>query len=484
MKSLKLSKIKVDTTFFIREGYNRDAIERYKDQYSAEQNDLPPLLLQKDTNILIDGFHRLKALKELDQEFAQVEFLATDQPFVEAVQRNIEHGVPLSKYERNEIIKKLYLDQNLTKEQVGEIVGLTKMRISQILKPVLASKEILLTTKSQDQDDSDTSTVLDKRHTLNEAEKTEIIKIYLENDITQESLANKYNTSQSRISQIVREFNDELVRKYVTGYPLDLILEQTKPPLKESQLIEILIGNNGVHDELLGTPRIIHGDLFQKIDLIPDESVDLIYADPPFNITKEKWDTFDTEQEFFDFTEQWLRAVIPKLKETGRLYISFGQQGMWMLYNFLESIASEYDLVYSNLIVWNHRNNMEQINHSTYKLTWDPVFYYRKSKSGKIVLPQGTNWTEKEIGDVDYIRAAQPQTNFKKDKKLHPTQKPMELLRFIIETGSNSGDVILDPMAGAGTTAVACIKTKRNYIVIEKEKEYVDIIKERVRNIF
>jgi len=70
----------------------------------------------------------------------------------------------------------------------------------------------------------------------------------------------------------------------------------------------------------------------------------------------------------------------------------------------------------------------------------------------------------------------------KQKSKLHPTQKPLALFEYLIKTYTNEGDVVLDNCAGSGTTAVACINTNRNYILIERERNYIDIINERIKN--
>jgi DNA modification methylase len=81
----------------------------------------------------------------------------------------------------------------------------------------------------------------------------------------------------------------------------------------------------------------------------------------------------------------------------------------------------------------------------------------------------------KELVNYDCWRIAQPQTNYKKDKKCHPAQKSLELLRRIILIGSNEGDLVLDPFAGSGTTGVACRQLNRNFILIERDRDMLKL---------
>jgi DNA modification methylase len=146
----------------------------------------------------------------------------------------------------------------------------------------------------------------------------------------------------------------------------------------------------------------------------------------------------------------------------------------------MEEITPRYDLIFSHIIVWNYPNNIKPSDPKDYKYTWEPVFYYRKKKAGNLNLIHGTEWGG-EMVNYDLWTIPLPQTNYEKDKKYHPAQKPLELLRRIILTGSKEGDLVLDPFAGSGTTGVACRQLNRNFILIERDPKWVEIIHQRLR---
>jgi ParB-like chromosome segregation protein Spo0J len=131
---VSVDKIVVDKKIWIRKNYNKDAIERYKEWYESGKS--KPLVVQAGTLKLIDGFHRLQALKELG--IKKVEVIEKSIPDnllrAEALKLNLEHGIPLTKEERNEIIKKLYVEDNLTQTEIAKIVGLLQQQISNILE--------------------------------------------------------------------------------------------------------------------------------------------------------------------------------------------------------------------------------------------------------------------------------------------------------------------------------------------------------------
>ncbi len=465
-KHIKISRIVEDDSLFVREGLNADAVERYKELY---QNgvELPPLTIQEETFLLLDGWHRRQALLEIGREFALVRLVRTDRPYLVAFQLNETHGVPYSKSERNAAIIRMYNSENMTQAEIGQVVGLSQKRVSEILA-------LVETTNPNN---------TDKRSTLNDADRQALIQRILQGK-KQTTIAKEFSIEQPRVSQIQREFISSLREEYTFGIPIEYTHERLLESGLKFSLVQhrrFLTNDDNIVLWHLTVPRVILGDLFEYINRIPDESIDLIYADPPFNITKEDWDRFESKQKFIDFTRKWLQAVLPKLKRSGRFLVSFSQQYLFEFYQLMQELLEECDLEFAHLIVWHHPNNVEQLGKRDFKRTWDPIFYYRRPDAGQIFMNQGVSW-EGSPGDFDVWKFAQPQTNFVQDTKLHPTQKPLGLLKHIVETLTQKGDMILDPFAGAGTTAVACIGTGRNYVVIEREAEYIELIKERILN--
>jgi len=221
--------------------------------------------------------------------------------------------------------------------------------------------------------------------------------------------------------------------------------------------------------------RLLEGDIFSLINQVEDNSVDLLCTDPPYYVLSESWDVFDSKHDFLGFTEKWLNAVMPKIKDTGRMYISFAHDYVFDLYNiFLKH--NFYDFNFYGQIIWVKKNNNQKFNRKGYRLTFEPIIYlYGKNA-------ENLNFTEYGEIQSNVWEIAIPQSNFK-EGKFHPTQKPQELYRRIIETGSVENDLVLDCFAGSGTTGIVCKELSRKCILIEKEQKYIDIIKGRVNNV-
>jgi len=220
--------------------------------------------------------------------------------------------------------------------------------------------------------------------------------------------------------------------------------------------------------------KLLEGDLFDQVKNIDDNSIDMLCTDPPYYVLNEEWDTFESTDDYFRFTEDWINVVMPKIKKnTGRIYISFGFDYMFELYNILKS-HNFYDFTFYGALIWVKRNNTALFNRKAYRFNYEPIFYLYGKNVEKLNFLE-FNDIQQNVWDI-----ATPQTNFK-EGKVHPAQKPIELYRRIITTGSKVNDTILDCFAGSGTTGVVCKNENRNCILIEKDKKYIEIIKQRVK---
>ena len=223
--------------------------------------------------------------------------------------------------------------------------------------------------------------------------------------------------------------------------------------------------------------KILEGDLFEKITEVPDNSVDLLFADPPYMVLDEQWDAYDSVESFMQFTKQWLDAVMPKVKPTGRVYISFAHDYQFRLYNLLAD-NDFYGFNFGQMLIWHYRNNNKPFDRYKYRYTYEPVFYLYGSEAEILNLPpESYGETQFNVWTV-----ATPQSNFG-EGKYHPAQKPLELLERIILTGSREGDTVLDPFGGSGTTGVAARKLNRGYILIERESEYCRVARGRLSDV-
>lgn len=232
--------------------------------------------------------------------------------------------------------------------------------------------------------------------------------------------------------------------------------------------------------------------LTQEID---KKSIDLIFADPPYNLSgnglkwqgnktggdwfmvNEEWDKMTTP-EYMQFTLKWLGGCHKVLKENGSIYIacSYHNIGEVMI------VLKQLDYKINNIITWYKTNAMPNMTrrvftHSTEFVIWAVkgsgwTFNYEKTK--EINPNKQKDGKMKQMRDLWEMPLVQGKERLRgeNNKALHPTQKPEEMLKRIILASSNIGDLVLDPFSGSGTTAVIAKKYKRKFIGIEKEKKY------------
>jgi adenine-specific DNA-methyltransferase len=246
--------------------------------------------------------------------------------------------------------------------------------------------------------------------------------------------------------------------------------------------------------EILGnnSHKIIFGDALEALRTeIPDNSVDLIFADPPYNIGKnfngkiEKW---ATEEGYLNWCYEWLDLCIKKLKPSGSLYVMTATQFMpfFDIYlrkkmNILSRLVWYYDS--SGVQARNYYGSMyEPIlfcvkDKDNYTFNTDEILVEAKTGAKRKLIdyrkdpPQVYN-TEKVPGNVwEFARVRYRMDEYEN----HPTQKPIALLERIIKASSNKGDVVMDPFSGTFTTCFVAKELGRNSIGIEIQDEYVKI---------
>ncbi len=242
--------------------------------------------------------------------------------------------------------------------------------------------------------------------------------------------------------------------------------------------------------------------LINKID---KKSVDLIFADPPYNLSgnglkwkgnktggdwymvNEEWDKM-TAPEYLQFTRKWIGACYEVLKGNGSIYISC------TYHNIAEVmlVLKQLDFKLHNVITWQKTNAMPNMTrrvftHSTEFIVWAVkgkkwIFNYEELK--KINPEKQKDGALKQMRDVWVLPLVQGKERLrgKDGRALHPTQKPEEMLKRIIIASSNKNDLVLDPFLGSGTTAFVAKKLSRNWIGIEKSKEYIRMAQNRISN--
>ena len=255
---------------------------------------------------------------------------------------------------------------------------------------------------------------------------------------------------------------------------------------------------------MLKINEIYNLDCFVFLKKIDDKSINLAVIDPPYNLRKARWDTFESEKDFFDFTTRWIDALIPKLKENGSLYI-FNTP-----YNsaFILSYLIDRGLIFQNWITWDKRdglggakrkysNGQETIlfftkngnhifNYNDIRLPYESTDRIAHAKE-KGILKNGKRWFPNPkgrlCGEVWHIASERHKNkiNGKTPKMPHITPKPLELVERIIRASSSTGDLVLDCFVGSGTTAIVAKKLKRNFICSDNNKNYVNLAKKNLK---
>lgn len=233
--------------------------------------------------------------------------------------------------------------------------------------------------------------------------------------------------------------------------------------------------------------HIICGNALEIMPTI-ERKFDLAIVDPPYGITTEDWD-LTNKHELLALTRRWLNQVLQLLKPTARLYVCWSREYMFELKPLFDEIIETYPLNFGGMLVWYFRNVQSQPDsRKRYKLGWEPIFYYYGLEATDLNFPKteitGETWKGKGEVQSDVWTFAIPQSNFDKDKRIHPTQKPRGLYERIIETATHVGDSIIDPFAGSGTTGHAALLTGREFLLIENNPQYVQGIAERLRPVW
>lgn len=233
--------------------------------------------------------------------------------------------------------------------------------------------------------------------------------------------------------------------------------------------------------------KLIHGDSFKELKKMQSQSIDMIFADPPYflsgdgitcsggkmvSVNKGKWDEKISIKEKHQFNKKWIRECKKVLKDDGTIWISGTMHNIYSIGMALE----EEGFKIINNITWKKLNPPPNIScrafvHSTETVLWAKKDISKaKHKFNYDVMKKLNN--NKQMKDVWETSLTKPSE--KKCGK-HPTQKPVELLEKIILASTDENDLILDPFNGSGTTGIVANRLKRKYIGIEKEKEYLDL---------
>jgi DNA modification methylase len=246
---------------------------------------------------------------------------------------------------------------------------------------------------------------------------------------------------------------------------------------------------------------IIHGDCIEELKKFPDNSIDLIFADPPYNMqlknalyrpnnTKvdgvdDEWDKFSSFAEYDNFCGAWLKECRRILKDTGSIWVIGSYHNIFRV----GSIMLDLGFWILNNVTWHKTNPMPnflgtRFTNSTETLLWCSkgenykkyTFNHKMMKNYNGGRQMTSVWQIGLCTGDERLKGADR-------KKVHSTQKPEELLKRVILSTTKQGDIVLDPFFGTGTTGAVAKRLKRNFIGIEKNPEYISLAEKRIDSI-
>ena len=244
--------------------------------------------------------------------------------------------------------------------------------------------------------------------------------------------------------------------------------------------------------------KIFNEDVLAGIGKIPNESIDLIIADPPYCLGKDYGNNSDKKSpsEYLEWSKKWIDAVIPKLKDTGSFYIFLSWRYSPEIFSFIKT-----KLIMINEIIWDRRVPSMGGSTRRFSSVHDNIGFFVKTKKyyfdlDAVRIPYdpktkkartrsifvGKKWLEvgynpKDVWSVPRIHAQDP------ERENHPTQKPLEIIERIVKASCPEEGIVLDPFMGSGTTAAACVINNRKYVGFEVNSKYCEIIEERIKKL-
>ena len=245
--------------------------------------------------------------------------------------------------------------------------------------------------------------------------------------------------------------------------------------------------------------KIIHGDCLKVLKTFQDESIDLVFADPPYNLQLNKelyrpdssrvsavnddWDKFTSFEKYDEFTEKWLFHCKRVLKPNGSLWVIGSYHNIFRVGKIIQDLG----FWILNDVIWRKTNPMPNFKGTRFTNAHETLIWASKNQKSKFTFNYDSMKSLNEDIQMrsDWCIPICSGNERLKDNgmKLHSTQKPESLLARIILSSTNQGDLILDPFLGSGTTACVAKKYNRSWIGIEREEKYIQHARNRIDRI-
>jgi DNA modification methylase len=247
--------------------------------------------------------------------------------------------------------------------------------------------------------------------------------------------------------------------------------------------------------------QILKGDCVEILNSLPAKSVDLVFADPPYNLQLKKelhrpnmtrvdavndhWDQFDSFNAYDEFTMRWLSACKRALKPTGSIWVIGSYHNIFRVGTIMQDLG----FWILNDVIWVKTNPMPNFRGVRFTNAHETLIWASSGKGAKYTFNhhamKGLN-DEKQMRSDWWLVSLATGKERVKDKngaKTHSTQKPEDLLYRVILSSTRAGDVVLDPFFGSGTTGAVAKRLHRNWIGIERETKYINAAQKRIDSI-
>jgi site-specific DNA-methyltransferase (adenine-specific) len=247
---------------------------------------------------------------------------------------------------------------------------------------------------------------------------------------------------------------------------------------------------------------LYNGDSIWLLNQLPESSIDMIFADPPYNLSnggftvhagrmvnvdKGDWDRSKGFAQDYDFHYQWMEACKRVLKPHGTLWVSGTYHSIYQCGHALQSLGFHI----LNDVAWFKPNASPNLSCRFFTASHETLIWARKDKKAKHVfnyeLMKEGHWPDDQLKKPNLqmrsVWSIHPPKREEKKFGKHPTQKPIELLKRIILASTNKGDIVLDPFSGSATTGIAAVVNDRKYIGIDMNKEYLDLSIKRINDL-
>jgi len=422
---------------------------------------------------IVDGEHRWRACKELG--IAKIPFEKIDIGTEKAQKLNVIYSMNrgnINYFKLSKLLNEYYDNHKITQEELAKEFGLgDKRRINNILK--IYQRLNIFYEKVSAPRLFGNYHLEELANCRNDLFREKLIDKTIENKWNSKTIrtqATKFNQISDYIEDLTQNEGEQLS---IIEKIEDVLFEFDFGPIKNK--IDLLFRE-------FSKQKIIQGDCFEKLPEI-EQAFDCILTDPPYNLTEDgtvvkfkdrkeistefgEWDNFSRE-EFLKFLKKFLSITTPKIKDGGSILIFTSDRYI----SHLRDMLIEFGLNYRSTLYWHKTNPTNSVQKNRDVSSVEIIVYATKGDK------RTYNW----LGQNKAHNFIETSTCMGKERTTHPTQKPLEVVKWLLEKYTNPGDLVLDPFAGSGTIGIACKEMGRDFILIEKEQKFYDLIDMRLK---